>query len=212
MKPEDTENIGFKIGGVLFVVEELSVFKKMQQGDAAALEYFFQKYMELLYYRALGYVKNPQAAEDIVQEVFIRFWDNRKKLDITLSVAAYLTRSVVNSCKNYLEHLSVRQRYEQDYQHENPEAGEKLEYEEEELELLRERLRIFIDSLPEKCREVFLLACVEGLKYREVAERLGVSVNTVKTQVKSAYTKLRTDFELKDQELIIIFLLFRQLL
>ena len=129
-----------------------------------------------------------------------------------MSVIAYLTRSVVNSCKNYLEHLSVRQRYEQDYQHENQNLTEKKEYDEEELEQLRIRLRIFIDSLPEKCREIFILACIDGLKYREVAERLGVSVNTVKTQVKNAYTKLRADFDLKDQELIVVFLLFQHLL
>lgn len=192
--------------------EELLIFNRMRQGDPSALEYFFQKYMELLYYRALGYIKDPLVAEDIVQEVFIRFWDNRKKLEISLSVIAYLTRSVVNSCKNYLEHLSVRQRYEQAYQHENQNLTEKKEYDEEELEQLRIRLRIFVDSLPEKCREIFMLACIDGLKYREVAERLNVSVNTVKTQVKSAYAKLRADFDLKDQELIVVFLLFQHLL
>ena len=192
--------------------EELLIFNRMRQGDPSALEYFFQKYMELLYYRALGYIKDPLVAEDIVQEVFINFWDNRKKLEISLSVIAYLTRSVVNGCKNYLEHLSVRQRYEQDYQHENQNLTERKEYDEEELEQLRIRLRIFVDSLPEKCREIFILACIDGLKYREVAERLDVSVNTVKTQVKSAYAKLRADFDLKDQELIVVFLLFQHLL
>ena len=90
--------------------EELSLFRNMQQGDVSALEYFFQEYADLLYYRALGYVHHSQVAEDVVQEVFIRFWDNRAKLDISVSVAAYLTRSVVNGCKNYLEHRSVRNR------------------------------------------------------------------------------------------------------
>lgn len=179
----------------------------MQRGDTSALEYFFQEYMELLYYRALGYVRDPLVAEDIVQEVFIRFWDNRQKLDVSVSVPAYLTRAVVNGCKNYLEHIHVRQRYEQEYKAEKGEEEEEWEYDPEELEALRERLNVFIDGLPEKCREIFLLACVEGLKYREVAERLEVSVNTVKTQVKSAYTKLRTDFGLKERELIIVLLL-----
>ena len=155
----------------------------MRQGDPSALEYFFQEYADLLYYRALGYVHHSQVAEDVVQEVFIRFWDNRAKLDISVSVAAYLTRSVVNGCRNYLEHRSVRNRYEQEFQSENSEIDEGEEFDSEELESLRKRLRAFVDSLPEKCREIFILACVEGLKYREVAERLDVSVNTVKTQV-----------------------------
>ena len=75
----------------------------------------------------------------------------------------------------------------------------------EELEALRQRVRQFINSLPEKCREIFVLACIEGLKYKEVAERLDVSVNTVKTQVKAAYTKLRAEF--KDKELPTLFLI-----
>lgn len=191
--------------------KEISVFRKMQQGDPSALEYFFQEYMELLYYRALGYVKEPLVAEDIVQEVFIRFWDNRQKVDISVSVAGYLTRSVVNSAKNYLEHISVRQRYEKEFLSENPDKAEEPS-EAEDLEQLRERLKIFVDSLPEKCREIFLLACIEGLKYREVAERLGVSVNTVKTQVKSAYAKLRSDFEVKDRQFLIVVMLLQQLL
>jgi len=81
------------------VPEDLSLFKNMQQGDVSALEYFFREYADFLYYRALGYVHHSQVAEDVVQEVFIRFWDNRAKLDISTSVAAYLTRSVVNSVK-----------------------------------------------------------------------------------------------------------------
>ena len=70
---------------------------------------------------------------------------------------------------------------------------EEVPEDEEELNIMRERLNVFVDSLPEKCREIFILACIEGLKYKEVAERLDVSVNTVKTQLKSAYSKLRTD-------------------
>lgn len=189
--------------------EELSIFRKMQRGDTSALEYFYQEYMELLYYRALGYVKDPAVAEDIVQEVFIRFWDNRHKWDISVSVPAYLSRAVVNSCKDFLDHQNVHLRYEKEYISVNPVEFE-MNYDAEELDALRERLNVFIDSLPEKCREIFILACVEGLKYREVAERLDVSVNTVKTQVKSAYTKLRDEFDLKDRELIIVFILFQQ--
>lgn len=165
--------------------------------------------MELLYYRALGYVKDPAVAEDIVQEVFIRFWDNRHQLDISVSVPAYLSRAVVNSCKDYLDHVNVHHRYEQEYMSANTVEFE-LDYDAEELDALRERLNAFIERLPEKCREIFILACVEGLKYREVAERLDVSVNTVKTQVKSAYARLRDEFDLKDRELIIVFILLQQ--
>ena len=70
---------------------------------------------------------------------------------------------------------------------------------------LRSRsLKMFVDSLPEKCREIFILACIEGLKYKQVAEKLDVSVNTVKTQLKSAYSKLRAEFNENDLEIIVL--------
>ena len=182
--------------------DELILFEKMQRGDTSALEYFFREYTDVLYYRALGFVKDNLAAEDIVHEVFIRFWQLRKNLKITDSVPGYLCKAVDHRCHNYLEHLKVKHRYEESQKWE--EVMEEVSEDEEELDIMRERLKVFVDSLPEKCREIFVLACIEGLKYREVAERLDVSVNTVKTQLKSAYSKLRTEFNENDLKIILL--------
>ena len=84
------------------------------------------------------------------------------------------------------------------------EVMEEVSEDEEELNIMRERLKMFVDSLPEKCREIFILACIEGLKYKQVAEKLDVSVNTVKTQLKSAYSKLRAEFNENDLEIIVL--------
>ena len=65
--------------------------------------------------------------------------------------------------------------------------------EEEEFEVQYARLRKVVDGLPEKCREIFILGCVDGLSYKEVSEKMGVSVNTVKTQIKLAYRKLKLE-------------------
>ena len=65
--------------------------------------------------------------------------------------------------------------------------------EEEEFEVQCARLRKVVDGLPEKCREIFILGCVDGLSYKEVSEKMGVSVNTVKTQIKLAYRKLKLE-------------------
>ena len=169
------------------------------------MEYFFQEYADLLYYRALGYVHHSQVAEDVVQEVFIRFWDNRAKLDISVSVAAYLTRSVVNGCKNYLEHRSVRNRYEQEFQSENSEIDEGEEFDSEELESLRKRLRAFVDSLPEKCREIFIKSKIEGKKQKDIAVEMNISLKTVENQMNIAYKKLKS--ELKDYLPLLLFFL-----
>lgn len=182
--------------------DELILFEKMQRGDTSVLEYFFREYTDVLYYRALGFVKDNLAAEDIVQEVFIRFWQLRKNLKITDSVPGYLCKAVDHRCHNYLEHLKVKHRYEESQKWE--EVMEEVSEDEEELNIMRERLKMFVDSLPEKCREIFILACIEGLKYKQVAEKLDVSVNTVKTQLKSAYSKLRAEFNENDLEIIVL--------
>ena len=182
--------------------DELILFEKMQRGDTSALEYFFREHTDVLYYRALGFVKDNLAAEDIVQEVFIRFWQLRKNLKITDSVPGYLCKAVDHRCHNYLEHLKVKHRYEESQKWE--EVMEEVSEDEEELNIMRERLKMFVDSLPEKCREIFILACIEGLKYKQVAEKLDVSVNTVKTQLKSAYSKLRAEFNENDLEIIVL--------
>lgn len=188
---------------------ESLLFKDMQQGNASALEYFFQEYMEAMYYRAFGIIGDSAAAEDIVQEVFIRFWQLKEGLAITGSVAGYLYRAVDNRCRDHLDHLQVKRRYEAECHH------QELEYpndDEEEYNTLREQLKQFIDSLPEKCREIFFLACIEGLKYKEVADKLNVSVNTVKTQLKSAYNKLRTEFGEEDRKVLILLIMLHRVI
>ncbi|MDR1414323.1 MAG: RNA polymerase sigma-70 factor [Odoribacteraceae bacterium] len=192
------------------MLDETTMFEKMRGGDDSALEFFMRQYMDLLYYRALAIVHDKMVAEDIVQEVFIRFWNKRKELPASPVVPAYLTHLVRNACLNHLEHDNVRRRHAENYRKQREqERDDPREWDAAEIEELRRRLDEFIQTLPEKCREVFLLACVEGARYQEVADRLHISVNTVKTQIKSAYSKLRKNFNGIDQELIIILLLSR---
>ena len=83
---------------------------------------------------------------------------------------------------------------EQRYLREMMASGEESSEDSENLEELYKRLQVVMDSLPPKCKEIFILGCVEGLSYKDVAEQLGVSVNTVKTQVKVAYKKIKSEF------------------
>lgn len=163
---------------------------------------FFRAYSEQLFYSALGFVGDKAVAEDLVQDVFVRFWDGREKLRVVGSVKGYLHQSVANACRNYLRDLEVRRAHERRYWEER-EADEP--FDEERLERLRERLREFVGRLPEMCRESFQLACVEGLAYREVAARLHLSENTVKMHVKRAYKRLREDF--KGENMAVLFMM-----
>lgn len=181
---------------------EARVFKRMQEGDWAAFNLFFKEFTEQLYLYAVAFVKEKAVAEDIVQEVFIWLWTNRSKIHYTGSMYAYLLSSVRNACINYKSHLEVEEKYRQAMLYE-----EGTDTSEEEWEELRGRVLTAIESLPPKCREIFILGAVEGLKYQEIAAQLDVSVNTVKTQMKFAYRKVKAQTGVERDLIVVIALL-----
>lgn len=182
--------------------KEQGYFLQMQQGDKCAFEYFFKTYVDMLYAYAMGFCRDEDVAEDLVQEAFVRFWTMREKLSYTESIYGYLQRTVRNICINRKE----RERVEEKYRCEVLNTGEEeFDWNDDDaLEELRQQLLAAIDRLPEKCREIFVLSCVEGLKYQEVADQLDISINTVKTQVRFGYKKLRSDLNLPEKTLMII--------
>lgn len=183
-------------------MKEDILFRKMQEGDWSAFCSFFDCYAEQLFHYALGFVKHREEAEDIVQEVFIYLWTNRAKIAYTGSVYAYLCRAVKNSCIDYKLHEKVEERYRQEMMMTGvDEADENDNFEE-----LYARLQSIMETLPPKCKEIFILGCVESMSYKEIAEQLNISVNTVKTQMKTAYKKIKDEFSDKDKRFMMILL------
>lgn len=172
--------------------QEEMTFREMQRGDWTAFNFFFNQHAETLFHYALGFVKLKEDAEDIVQNTFIYLWTHRDKIEYTGSVYAYLLRAVKNASIDYKLHEEVKSRYEREILA----GGQETDVDEEEnFEELYTRLQEIVNALPAKCREIFILGCVEGMSYKEIAEQLGVSVNTVKTQMKVAYKKIKSEFE-----------------
>lgn len=188
------------------IQEEMLYINRMQHGDTTAFEYFFKKYMQMLYTYALGFVDEKSVAEDIIQDVFVQFWHKREQIQYTTSVYSYLQRMVKNACINMRRHEEVKRRYEQEVKYMEEEAFDWREV--EELQKLQQKLFDAMDRLPERCREIFIMSCVDGLKYREIAARMGITENTIKTQIKLGYKKLRDEMDLTDSELSVLLLLF----
>lgn len=162
----------------------------------------------ILYYSrmhrfARAYVLSNEDAENIVQDVFLLLWERRMVLDIQISLTAYLFSLVKNKCLDYLRHKVVADEYKKE-----------LTLKLTALELLNHTLsseddveRIItnaINKLPERCKLIFLKSRIEGKKYREIAEELNISVNTVENQMAIALKKLRV--ELKDMLGLLLFL------
>lgn len=185
--------------------QEADYFYRMQGGDEKAFEYFFKKYTDALYAYALGFLKEKTAAEDVVQDVFVSFWKNRERMTFGGSVYGYLQRLVKNLCVNIRIHEEVERKYREEILH-TEEEGEDWR-DAEELQRMRQRLFDALDKLPGRCREIFMLSCVEGMKYKEIAKSLGLSENTIKTQVRLGYQKLREEIAASDDYTLLIFLL-----
>ncbi|MEI9919903.1 MAG: RNA polymerase sigma-70 factor [Bacteroidota bacterium] len=139
-------------------------------------------------------VKDSDIAEDIVQSMFMKLWEMRESVDINTSVRSYLFRSVYNQCINHLEHKAVRAKYDKAA---GLEAGRDEQQPGVFPEELEENIRKAVDALPPQCRSIFIMSRYEELKYSEIADKLGISVNTIQNQVCKALKLLRE--ALKDQ-------------
>lgn len=148
---------------------------------------------------AKAFVILEEDAENITQDVFTDLWEKRDSIDHVENINAYLFRLVKNKCLDHLKHKIFEQKYADSIQTSfEIELSLKMQSldrfdsyyiaEGKEMEAL---IRTAINSLPERCREIFLLSRLEKLKYREISERLGISVNTVECQMGIALKKLR---------------------
>ena len=159
----------------------------LKNGDEQAYKHLFYLYYANLVVYANTFLKNGGAAEDVIQEFFIAFWYEKKHNHVTSDLEGYLYRSVRNLCLNYLRDDKRRMAKFSDYV---VEETEDFRFSLEEMEE-REEIQKAINLLPEQCRLIFTLCCLENMKYQEVADKLGISINTVRTQMTRAFKSLR---------------------
>lgn len=159
----------------------------------AELEHFeelFNANYKALCNLAFRMLKDKNASEDVVQEVFMKVWNNRKQLNIKVSEKAYLYRSVYNSSLDYLDKWKrLRPSEDISFTGKEPSVTERR-MEEDELEALLNRA---LDKLPPKCHAIFCLSRYDGMKHREIAEHLGISIKTVEAQIAIALDRLKQD-------------------
>jgi len=173
---------------------EQKLLEGIRKGDLTSYEDLYNKYYVYLCLVAEHIVRNHSDAEEIVSDVFVRFWNLRERIEIISSVRAYLIRAVHNASLNFIEQNALRLKstgrlsssdlkvlaWDSDYP-----LGRLYEKE------LQDILANCINNLPEGCREIFLMSRDKDLKYNEISGKLGISVNTVKTQLKIALSRLR---------------------
>ena len=180
------------------------LFNLIESGDKIAFTEVYNRYHRLLYSVSYRYLMDREKSEEAVQYVFVRLWEFRSDLNIGISLKNYLFTMTKNYVLNVIrnENSVIEKQYEL--------AQSTSEYEDDFIEKLenRERMDIFykaLDKLPEQKREICLMKVREELSNKEIAERMNLSVNTIKTHYSEALKLLR--MHLKKMLMIILFLI-----
>jgi RNA polymerase sigma-70 factor (ECF subfamily) len=172
------------------MIRENESIGRIRKGDIKQFETLFRSSYASLVKYARTIIKDQDTAEEIVQDLFFRLWQDKEKIKIESSLNGYLFRSVHNRCLHYIEHLKVIERHEHEMSLEKESRSESpadiLQYKE-----LQAKIARTIEKLPERCGQIFCMNRFEGLKYSEIAEKLSISIKTVEANMGRALKEFR---------------------
>lgn len=178
----------------------------LKTDDIRLFKELYNAFYAVLFNYAVTITKEQTLAEDAVSEVFLKLWERRKDIVIEHSIKSYLFKSVYHQCLNTLKHTSVQHQYRDFFLYHLPinENGTDYPLENVMEHEINDILRRTIQKLPEQCRKIFIMSRIECKKHEIISQELGISINTVRTQIRRALEKLRV--ELKD--FLPVFILF----
>ena len=183
------------------IQKEKQLFNDFQHGSQEMFDYFFEKYYQGLCVYACRMLKSNSEAEDLVQDFFVRFLENRKNIRIDNSLKSYFIRSIHNRCLDLIAHQKVKTEHEQ-YRIKMMTEEDFQEYPLLDNEL-KQQIERAIQNLPDAIRGTFILNRFEGLNYQQIAAQEDISVKTVEYRISKALGILRKD--LGDYLLLLLF-------
>jgi len=167
----------------------------IQKDDRVAFYHIYERYSKRLYGFVLRYIKQNEDAEEIVQEVFVKIWESRNKIDAYSSFESFLFTIAYNTTisllrkrtneQKYLEHLKSIQQ-----PNNSPDLIDEIQYNE-----LNNRVQALLNELTPRQKEIFQLSREEGLSHDEIAKKLDISVNTVKKHMGNTLAFLRSQID-----------------
>jgi len=165
-----------------------STFENIQRGDVTAFEKVFNDHYDALCFYAVKIISDHDEAEEVVQNTFVNVWNKKEQLEVKGSLKSYLFQSVHNACLNILKHKKVEREYES-YQ---LQVAENIDHSDDLVSAeLKEEIERALQTLPGKRRKIFLMNRMEGFRYKEIAEKMGLSIKTVENQIGRALKQLR---------------------
>lgn len=155
-------------------------------------ETLFKALYAPLHRYASGLIADDMQAEELVQDVFLKLWQQKDQIQIASNVQAYLYRAVHNHAMNMLHHEKVKAKYQAYMKTRTAQYADSPSKTLDAKEL-KEQISRAMDKIPEKCRAIFFLSRQESLSYRAIADQLGISIKTVENQMSKALKILRVE-------------------
>lgn len=186
---------------------ESRVLRDLKAGDHAAFEEIFERYSKQLYLFSLSYLKSEEAAEDIVQEVFIKIWNNRAAIKTDTSFQSYIFTIAMNSIRKYFNQLSRQNELRHHVLFETFDFRTDFD-DRSDYQRLLYKLQELIHQMPEKRREVFIKKKLEDRSLKEIADELNITPKTVEYHITEAMRFLKSEFDKLQVQGMIFFNLF----
>lgn len=198
----------YKVNGLLIISKEMKLFFRYfcgpiadtsmtsrhlnpLSGNEAAFEELFNTYFKALSVFAKKLVDDLEVAQDLVQDVFVKLYENRDEIEFQVSIKAFLYQSVRNKCIDHIRSQKTRTHHHEEIF--KRAQGDDIDTTDLMLQTeLEQRIHGCIAELPEQCQLIFRMNRFEGKKNQEIAEELGISKRTVETQISKALKRLRT--------------------
>jgi len=173
-------------------LDEKYIIAGLKNKDKTVFDFVFSYYYTGLCTYARRWVNDPDVAEDLVQDLFVRLWTDSSKIEITSSLKSYFFTSVKNRAVNHLKHVKIKEKFGFQAMNRPTEEYGNWEFTEPELTELIEK---GMQKLPPRCREIFILSRFEGKDNAKIAELLGISKRTVELQISNALKILRIELK-----------------
>ena len=184
------------------------IIVEFKKGDPQAFSYFFHLHYRPLCYFAAQLVNSQQEGEDIVKDTYVKLWQKRTDFETPQNIKAFLYITTRNACLNFLRHLQVRESSRKELIYLEEEKGEELVLNQMIRAELMQEIYSEIEKLPERRREVFKMAYLDGMKNEEIADQMNISIHTVKEHKGKALYSLRLRFS--DHQIILFIMLCSQ--
>ena len=184
--------------------EDRSYISGLRKRDTRTYEVVFKKYYQPLVMFVVRHVGNEDVAKDIVQDIFFKLFESSHSLPDNFQLKSWFYRVARNAAVDYLRHLQVEDKYKflmAEAMISIPDIERQIDKQ------VYAKVNLAIESLPEQCRLIIKLNVLEGKKYQEIAEELGITINTIRTQVSRGYKKLR-DILSEEVDSSVLFFMF----